>query len=194
MSAHGKSDVRSPQYGEGKQALIEATIRIVSRGGLRSLTHRKVSEEAGLANGLVRHYFGTLDNLVKTALDQVVENSISSSDLNNKPQNVSEFASHLSQSVIQAPDQQQFQYELVIEATRNPDLAPAISELYEQYQSATKAALDSMGIEGGVDLAYLINATLDGLVIQQLSQQSSEKTDRALGVLRDILSVYKDSQ
>lgn len=194
MSAHGKSDVRSPQYGEGKQALIEATIRIVSRGGLRSLTHRKVSEEAGLANGLVRHYFGTLDNLVRTALEQVVENSISSSELNNKPQDVSEFAAHLSQSVIQAPDQQQFQYELVLEATRNPDLAPAISELYEQYQSATKAALDSMGIEGGVDLAYLINATLDGLVIQQLSQQSSEKTDRALGVLRDILSVYKDSQ
>lgn len=194
MSAQDKSDVKSPQYGEGKQALIDATIRIVSRGGLRSLTHRKVSEEAGLANGLVRHYFGTLDNLVRTALEQVVENSISSSELNNKPQDVSEFAAHLSQSVIQAPDQQHFQYELVLEATRNPDLAPAISELYEQYQSATKAALDSMGIEGGVDLAYLINATLDGLVIQQLSQQSSEKTDRALGVLRDILSVYKDSQ
>ena len=47
-----------PGYGEGRDALLTATVRVVARRGLRNLTYRAVAEEAGVTHGLVAHYFG----------------------------------------------------------------------------------------------------------------------------------------
>lgn len=38
-------------YGEGREALLNAAVHVVARGGLRKLTYRAVAEEAGSPTG-----------------------------------------------------------------------------------------------------------------------------------------------
>lgn len=52
-------------YGTGREALLNAAVRVVARGGLRKLTYRAVAEEAGVTHGLVVHHFGSRDALIE---------------------------------------------------------------------------------------------------------------------------------
>src|SRR3712207_5466329 len=65
-----------PKHGQGREALLRATVHVVAREGLRGLTYRAVAEEAGVANTLVAHHFGTRDALLQAALEWAAELSI----------------------------------------------------------------------------------------------------------------------
>ncbi|MFE4582354.1 hypothetical protein ACFRKC_42725, partial [Streptomyces chartreusis] len=43
----GRKPRRRMNYGEGREALLNAAVRVVARGGLRKLTYRAVAQEAG---------------------------------------------------------------------------------------------------------------------------------------------------
>ena len=45
MSEERANSSKSIAYGEGRQALIDAAVRVVARGGLRALTYRSVAED-----------------------------------------------------------------------------------------------------------------------------------------------------
>ncbi len=65
----------------GRLALLQATITVVARGGLRALTYRAVAAEAGVSHSLVRHHFGTRDQLIAEALDHAVTESLRASSM-----------------------------------------------------------------------------------------------------------------
>lgn len=50
--------------------IIEATWRIVARGGFAAATMRQIAAEAGFANGGLKPYFGTKDELLAAAYDR----------------------------------------------------------------------------------------------------------------------------
>ena len=50
---------RALNYDEGREALLQAAVRVVADKGLRGLTFRAVAEEAGVNNTLVVHHFGS---------------------------------------------------------------------------------------------------------------------------------------
>ena len=50
-------------------------MRVVGRLGLSQLTNRIVAEEAGVTHGLVRHYFGSRDELLREAFRFAVRRS-----------------------------------------------------------------------------------------------------------------------
>ncbi|MGK4578743.1 TetR family transcriptional regulator [Kitasatospora sp. HPMI-4] len=52
---------RRLNYGEGREALLAAAVRVVARGGLRNLTYRAAAKEAGVTHGLVVHHFGAAE-------------------------------------------------------------------------------------------------------------------------------------
>ncbi|MEJ2456838.1 MAG: TetR family transcriptional regulator C-terminal domain-containing protein [Novosphingobium sp.] len=50
-----------------RRSLMEATLACVARDGLHGATVRRITEQAGVTVGLVRHYFGSKDELIKNA-------------------------------------------------------------------------------------------------------------------------------
>ena len=50
-----------------RQALIEATLALVSEGGARAATVRAIATRAGVTAGLIRHYFQTKEALIVAA-------------------------------------------------------------------------------------------------------------------------------
>ena len=55
-----------------RQALIAATLSLVSEGGARLATVRAIAERAGVTAGLIRHYFQTKENLIAQSYRQLM--------------------------------------------------------------------------------------------------------------------------
>ncbi|MDX3580722.1 TetR family transcriptional regulator [Streptomyces europaeiscabiei] len=175
-------------YGEGREALLNAAVHVVARGGLRRLTYRAVAEEAGVTHGLVVHHFGSRDALIEEALAHTIRTSLNTSDLEPGTGKVADFSTGLSEMVTADPDTQAFQYELLLESRRRPELLPQIRELYDEYFDAAQRELGRM-LPAGADkaLTRLVFAALDGLVLHQLVLGEPAVTDAALEELRSLL-------
>lgn len=178
---------RSVRYGGGREALMEATIRVVARQGLRGLTNRTVAAEAGLTHGLVSHHFGSRDALVEATLRYVVDRSISDPVLGAEISSVEEFADNLTQMVEADADSQVFLYEILLEGRRRPELAGAIHGLYDDFREAARRQLELIGLGGTPGLHLAVFACLDGLVLQYLTDGRASQTRDAIEALRNLL-------
>lgn len=187
-ASNGRRPGRRLQYGEGREALLNAAVRVVARGGLRKLTYRAVAEEAGVTHGLVVHHFGSRDALIEEALAHTIRTSLSTSALEPGTGKVADFSVGLSDMVTADPATQVFQYELLLEARRRPELLPQIRALYDEYFDATERELDRI-LSGGANraLTRLVFAALDGLVLHQLVFGEPGTTDAAVAELRSLL-------
>ncbi|WP_431771200.1 TetR/AcrR family transcriptional regulator [Streptomyces cucumeris] len=187
-AAGGGKPRRRVSYGAGREALLAAAVRVVARRGLRHLTYRAVAEEAGVTHGLVVHHFGSRDALIEQALAHSVRTSLSVSAVEPGTGRATDFATGLSAMVTGDPDAQAFQYELLLESRRRPELLPQLRGLYEEYFDAAQRELSRMLPEGANRaLARLVFAALDGLVLHQLVLGGAEHTDAALEELRSLL-------
>ncbi|WP_133917521.1 TetR/AcrR family transcriptional regulator [Streptomyces sp. NBC_00582] len=184
----GRPSRRRLQYGEGREALLNAAVRVVARGGLRKLTYRAVAEEAGVTHGLVVHHFGSRDALIAEALAHTIRTSLNTSALEPGTGKVADFSTGLSEMVTADPGVQAFQYELLLESRRRPELLPQLRALYDQYFEATQRELSRMlPTDADPALTRLVFAALDGLVLHQLVFGEPEVTDRAVEHLRSLL-------
>ncbi|WP_105972462.1 TetR/AcrR family transcriptional regulator [Streptomyces geranii] len=176
-------------YGAGREALLNAAVRVVARGGLRKLTYRAVAEEAGVTHGLVVHHFGSRDALIEEALAHAIHSSLTSSDLETGTGRVADFSAGLTEMVASGPDLQAFQYELLLESRRRPELLQHLRALYDdEYFEATRRELAQL-LPGPVDegLSRMVFATLEGLVLHQLVFGEREIIEDALEELRKVL-------
>lgn len=184
--AETRDDRHRIAYGEGREALLKAVIAVVARSGLRNVTYRSVAAEAGVAHGLVRHHFGSRDTLIQEALHYSVTQSIDTTALEVESDSLADLARNLANSVNDDPDIQAFQYELILEARRRPELRQYVEIIYKTYRDAVYRALSAAGIDDR-DLAELVFCTLDGLVFQQLALGNPEATEKGLRQLRKLL-------
>lgn len=184
----GRAPRKRMNYGQGREALLEAAVRVVARGGLRQLTYRAVAQEAGSTHGLVAHHFGSRNALIEEALAHAVRTSLSVSSLESGTGLLADFSAGVSAMVTADPDLQAFQYELLLESRRRAELLPQLRALYEEYFDATERELNRI-LPGpaGRPLTRLVFAALDGLVLHQLVFGDSTTTDAALEELRSLL-------
>lgn len=134
------------------------------------------------------HHFGSRDALIEEALAHTIRTSLNTSSLEPGTGKVADFSTGLSEMVTADPDTQAFQYELLLESRRRPELLPQIRELYDEYFDAARRELGRM-LPAGADkaLTRLVFAALDGLVLHQLVLGEPDVTDAALEELRSLL-------
>lgn len=175
------------RYGDGRQALLDAVVRVVGREGLAGVTNRAVAEEAGVTHGLVRHHFGSREDLLHEALVRAARDSIHLSHLEAESGRLEDFATDLAALVADDPDRQSFQFEFVLEARRRAALASEAQGIYDAYLEATERALERLGLPTSPGFTRLVFAALDGLVMQQLVYGRPADTEAALRELKSLL-------
>ncbi len=175
-----------PGYGKGREALLDAAIRVVAQGGLRNLTYRAVAAQAGVTHGLVAHHFGSRDALLEEALHYCLQRSLDTAPIEPASGSLDDLAAGLAQMVTRDPDVQAFEFELVLESRRRPEIRPIVEELYEGYREAGRRGAAAVGITDP-DVGELIFAALDGIVFQQVAFGGEERTERLVQSLRRIL-------
>ena len=170
-------------YGTGREALLAATVHVVARKGLRGLTFRAVAEHAGVNNTLVVHHFGKRDALIEAALEWSVQQSIGLSQLGQLPPTEEEFCRSILSLIEDNPDIQIFQYEMILESRRRPELAGPVRHLYESYIAALSEGLQRIGVGGQDGAAQAAFAALDGLVLQLLAGTNTQGVEAAIRYL-----------
>ncbi|WP_153032307.1 TetR/AcrR family transcriptional regulator [Amycolatopsis sp. YIM 10] len=176
-------------YGSGRRALLEAAIRVVAAQGLRGLTYRAVAAEAGVTHGSVRYHFGDRDTLIEEALTFCVERGIEGVELTLDESGFDDFAAGIVAMVAAAPEAQAFQYELALESRRRPELRPVMERVNDSYRVAVHQALVRNGLDDPA-LAELVFIAIDGLVFHQTAFGNTGRTERAVKVLRKLLTAY----
>jgi AcrR family transcriptional regulator len=178
-----------PRYGEGRRALLDAVIRVVARHGLRGLTNRAVGKEAGVTHALVAHHFGSRDAMIREALELSARESIDVSSLEPETGKLEDLAGNLGAFVDANVEETVFQYELLLEARRRPELVDELRHVYDTYKEAAHREL----VRAGFDpedrrLSELVFAALDGLALQQIVFGGAQDTDAVVERLRELLS------
>ena len=169
----------------GRDALLRATVVVVGDGGLRSLTYRAVATEAGVSHGLVRHHFGTRDQLIAEAMEYAIGESLRGSNMLNSGLSADEFAAGIESLAERESRMQSFQYELLLESRRRPELRPLAERHYSAYRDAITRQLARLGVEDE-ELVELIWYALDGIVFKQLV--APESVEPALSLIRKLVA------
>lgn len=183
---------RRPGYGQGREALIDATIRIVAAHGLGKLTYRAVAAEAGVTHGTVQHHFANLDELLEAALSYCVEISLATGSLDNESGSIDDWAAQIGAGVRATLDAQVFQFELVLQSRRRPQLRPHIDRYYENYRAATRKSLRSLGLPHDLNTVDVVFSAIDGLVFRAVTLGGDDlvnldgQIDRLRQLLRDL--------
>lgn len=174
-------------YGHGREALLDATIRVVSTQGLRGLTYRSVAAEARVSHGSVQYHFGDWSTLVESALDYCLQRSVPATVLGSADTGLEAFADGIVALVTEQPDLQAFQYELQLEARRRPELLPVVERMNGNYRALVSRELARHGITDP-QVAEIVFMALDGLVLHQTVYGDTRRTEGAVEALRTLLT------
>ena len=181
-------------YGEGREALLAAAVRIVAERGLRNLTYRAVAKEAGVTHGLVTHHFGTRDALIHAALEYSLETSIPAISTEADSGRLDSLFASLAEIVDRDPGPQAFQYELMLEARRRPELLPHLEAIYTVLHETVRGELERAGIDSDEAFLHLVFSALEGLVFQQTVLGRPDATRASLKRLREVLQLLQETR
>ncbi len=186
------SVTRVPQQARGeerRELILRAALAVVGRRGIGAVTHRSVAEEAGVPLGSLTYWFATKDDLLREALRLFVDEeaerlrSVGEELVEGMPPE--EIAERFSE-VLEAGDgmEQVAQFQLYLEAARNPALAEVAQQCFAAYDDICRQALRAAGAEADGPLPALFVALADGLGLRRLGSGD------ALDVRAAMLAVF----
>ena len=180
-------------YGEGRDALMAAAIDVVAEKGLRGVTYRAIATRAGVNHTLVTHHFGSIEGLLASTMEWAVERSIRETGLERIAEFDEEFADSLIESVAREPELQLFQFEMLLESRRSPEMRNLVEQLYANYIKTVENALKQHGLDTGNEAAIAIFAALDGLMLQFLTISEPKKIRAAVIHVGRLVSALRPS-
>ncbi|UZG55107.1 TetR/AcrR family transcriptional regulator [Rhodococcus opacus] len=188
MSTDVSGRVKRESRDEVRQLLLGAAIRAVARDGMRTLTTKAVAAEAGVTHRLLLLHFPSQDDLLVAALQHALDRSIGVLARLTDTDALEDLLDGLTRQIDHDPDLQTFQYELILESRRRPELGAAVRLLYATLLDSTRAALERVGVTPDDDLTLLVYAAVDGLALQHLVRGDASATNASLVRLRAMLS------
>lgn len=174
-----------------RDAILEATLRVIAREGVGAATARAVAAEAGVSPGTVSHHFASVDELLVAALRHgsgriVAELERLALDL---PDGDAEacaraFAGVLSESIRSHPEHHVACFEMRLLAIRRPRLRPVADEVLAAYLRLARIVLRAVDPAADHDECVVrLVATATGLVLAELGLPDEGREERLARML-----------
>jgi DNA-binding transcriptional regulator YbjK len=160
---------------ERRRTILDAALRVISRDGVGATTHRAVAAEAGVPLGTVTYHYGSIDNLLESALRWFAEEETTrlravANNLAGRRAAPDEIAAAIVGELATEPHAAALpQFELYLEAARRPALRAAARECLAAYGGVAEAALRAGGSPRAEEGALLFVAMVDGLALHQMA-------------------------
>jgi len=140
---------KKPKAEQRRRDLCDAAIELLAADGARGLTHLRVDRHAGFADGTTSFYYQTRAALLRGAMDRVIELDIADFNSALSAGGDGEVDSLLSTLADQAmrtavePERSRARarFELMMIASRDPDLGVAFDGLMDQFVAISEAAV-----------------------------------------------------
>jgi TetR/AcrR family transcriptional regulator, regulator of biofilm formation and stress response len=175
--------------------IVRATVELIAEGGPKAVTHRAVSARAGLPPASAGYYFKTVDDLVDAALRQYaaqrVENLTAVFDeAVAGAQDPLQIAERIATALVRGSTRHGLaQYEVYLEAARNPRLRDAVDSSMAAFEQMAADRLQSLGIRSPRLAAKAFVAVADGFALHRLASPLPEEEDLEL-LRRTLAGMY----
>ena len=159
-----------------RQAMLDATLRLIDRRGADAVTHRAVAAEAGVPLASTTYHFASKAALVREAFELVIARStdlVERSTRVDGPLSAEQLADRLAAfAEAQRRDAKAplaAQVELMLEAGRRPELHELARRWAAAYQAGLLRLVRAGGVEPAADAAELVSDLIEGALLNQLS-------------------------
>lgn len=169
-----------------RDRLLDAAIDIAGETGVQAVTYRAVAARVGMAHGLVRHHFGTREQLLIEAFRRAATQD--SDDVGLEANSIDEFAFNLVPTLNNSRKRQLLQYDETTQAVRGNLPIENVRGLYRRYAAQVRNTLDNAGVpDPDGSISELVFSALDGLVMQHMVFSDDDRTSQLLEQLREVL-------
>jgi DNA-binding transcriptional regulator YbjK len=175
-----------------REALLRAAIALRAEGGARAVTHRAVAARAGLPPASTTYYFESIQQLNEEALslhvadragelDELVSGAVTAGR-----GDAIEIGNRLAEALAdRATDVVVAQYEIYLEAVRNPNVRPSVADALDAFEQLTVELLTTLGARDPEGAAPAVIALVDGFTLHRLARPRPR--DREVELLRGAL-------
>lgn len=180
-----------------ERALLEATVRLLGRGGVAAVTHRAVAREAEVSLGVVTYRYPTIDVLLASALEYLCEldladltalaGELQKSAFDPEAWSVA-FAKALGGSMRREREREIASFELLLAAARQPPLRRAGRKTDEAYRRLAELVLRAAGSRDPERHARILVAAIMGLELKHLADPRPHFEEELAEALRDLVS------
>lgn len=191
---------------ERRREIVSAAARLAGKAGLSSISLRSVAQEAGVAPGLVNHYFPAVEQLVAEAFAQVGAEDLTEqfAAIRRESAPVQQMRQYLQAALADEPGSMRL---LAVEACYlarfQPLLSDALTVLFDAWDAEMSRLIDA-GIRKGafrsddpMKSAIHIFALIDGFALQAAAlsrarlgivrEMTIQATERELGLAKGSL-------
>jgi DNA-binding transcriptional regulator YbjK len=173
MSAgHGEAQERSRRR---REVIVGAAIELIAQGGPKAVTHRAVSARAGLPPASAGYYFKTVDDLINAALRQYSRQRMQDltrlfDDAVAGVVDPFEIVERIASALVRGATRDSLcQYEVYLEAARNPALRDAVDSTMAGFQEVAAERLSALGVRSPRLAAKAFVAVADGFALHRLA-------------------------
>jgi TetR/AcrR family transcriptional regulator, regulator of biofilm formation and stress response len=168
---------RAEQRAERRRAIIDAALRIIASRGLPAVTHRTVAREAGVPLAATTYYFASKNEILSEALESLAAVEVErlealTATVTAATPSRAELAAALGEALIpEAADAERTwlaQFEIYVEAARNPALRPAVIRWREAFVALAASALRAIGAPDPERRAPIAVAAINGILLDRL--------------------------
>ena len=189
---------RAKQRADRRRAIIDAAVRIIATRGLPSLTHRAVADEANVPLAATTYYFTSKDEILREALEELARVEVARlSELAQRIREIEsadELGTLVAAALFPEPEEGErrwlAQFEIYLEAVRNPALRPAVEHWRTAFVEVAASALKVAGAADPEARAQLAVAGINGLLLDRVRELGSDPAGtfrRRLGELFALL-------
>jgi DNA-binding transcriptional regulator YbjK len=176
-----KAPVNTKRQNPRREDILEATLRLIGTGGVDSVTHRAVAEEAGVSLASTTYYFDSKSMLIEEALERMVARSTEDVRRHTaSPPKISR--AELVERIVafaeaQIKDPNAFltaQYELMLEAGRREHLHPLVRRWTVAYMDGFNHLVESAGLPEPEATAEMITNFVEGALLNHVATPSDD--------------------
>lgn len=127
-------------------------------------------------------------------MESAVQRSIQETGLERIVEFDEQFADSLIATVSAEPELQLFQFEMLLESRRNPQVRLLVERLYANYMNTVKNALQQRGLHADDGVSLAIFAALDDLMLQFLTISDPVTIRAAVIQVGRLVSILESSR
>jgi len=181
-----------------RDALLRAAAELLAEGGAKAVTHRAVAARAGLPPAAATYYFDSIQELTDEALrrhlsDRVVELQAMVDNAGRSGRTVEEVARRFAEIFAErSADIAIGQFEVYLDAARNPGLREHVAETLAAFERLTEGALATLGARRPADGASAFVALIDGFLLHRIARPkpAGEDATALFEALRALFIAY----
>jgi len=158
-----------------REALLRAAVALLAQGGVKAVTHRAVSARAGLPPASAGYYFKTIDDLIEAALREYTRQRMREltrlfDEAVAGVVDPFEVGERIATALVRGTNPDSVcQYEVYLEAARNPALRDAVDSTMAGFEQVAAERLRALGVRSPRLAAKAFVAVADGFALHRLA-------------------------